>query len=138
MFPDLSFVFAPPKVRHGMRDRRKIPTSRCQRARLAVDSYVENGWPSRLNCRFELRRKVRWLLDRLTRRPHGSGHHRVVGRKKISTRIGKARRQLPVITEVATLLIPDSAITEVVPYQPDHRNLILDSGKHSARVHHEC
>src|SRR5258708_34377721 len=138
MLSRLSFVFAPPKVRHGMRDRRKIPTTGRQGADFAVASDVEICRPSRRNCRFELRGEVGGLLDRMAVGPHGFRHHRVVSRKKIPVHISKAHRQLAVFTEVAALLIPDGAITEVVPYEPNYRDLVLDGGEHGTRVHHEC
>src|ERR1700693_974207 len=137
MGPLLSFVFAPPKVRHGMRDRRKIPAPGCKWPHLAIDAYVDNGRPAGGNRRFELRSQIGRLLDSLTLGAHGSCHHRVISRKQIPAHIRKAGSDFAIFAEVAALLIPYGAIAEVVPDQPNYWNLVLDGGKHGARVHHE-
>src|SRR5258708_17662633 len=48
-----SFVFSPAEIRHGMGDRRKIPTAGCQRAYVTVDTDIENRGLARCNGSFE-------------------------------------------------------------------------------------
>src|SRR5258707_12545602 len=80
--PRSSLVFSPPEIRHGMRDRRKIPASGCKRPHFTINAHIENGGAAGSNGSFKLRAKVCGFLHSYARGTHRSGHHRVVSGEK--------------------------------------------------------